>query len=48
MITLEACKKIEIANNKLLGEVLGKNIKLIATKKTALKLDKNQGIITEN
>jgi hypothetical protein len=46
MITLEACKKVEILRNKLNGEVLGKNIKLISTKPADLKLDKKQGIIT--
>jgi hypothetical protein len=44
MITVEACKNVEIKKNKLVGEVLGKNIKLIATKLIELKLDKKQGI----
>ena len=48
MITLEACKKVEILGNKLEGEVLGKNIKLIATMPADLKLDKSQGILVEN
>ena len=45
MITLEACKNVKIKKNKLNGDVLGKNIKLIATKKTELKFDKKQGIL---
>lgn len=47
MITLEACSKVEILKNKLNGDVLGKNIKLIATKPSALKSDSNQGIHVE-
>ncbi len=47
MITLEACKNIEIKKNKLIGDVLGKNVKLIAIKPIELKLDKKQGIMVE-
>lgn len=48
MITLESCKSIEVKNNKLIGDVLGRNIKLIATTVDELKFDKNQGILIEN
>ena len=48
MITLEACKKVTINRNKLLGEVLGKNIKLISTMTNDLKLDTKQAIRIEN
>ncbi len=47
MITLEACKAVEIANNKLEGNVLGKNIKLISTPLSQLKFDKKQGILID-
>ena len=47
MITLEACKKIEVKDNKFIGKVLGKNIKLISTNTEDLKLDKRQGIFME-
>jgi pectate lyase len=47
MITLEACKKVEIFRNKLNGAVLGKNIKMISTAPADLKLDKKQGLIIE-
>ncbi|MDB5279691.1 MAG: alpha,3-galactosidase [Ferruginibacter sp.] len=45
MITLEACKKIEIAGNKLEGDVLGKNIRLVGTPVSSVKLGKKQGIV---
>jgi hypothetical protein len=48
MITLEACKKVEIMRNKLEGQVLGKNVKLITTVPADLKLGKKQGIALEN
>lgn len=47
MITLEACKKIEVKGNKFIGEVLGKNIKLISTNTADLKMDKRQAILIE-
>ena len=43
----KACKKIEVKGNKFIGEVLGKNIKLISTNTVDLKLDKRQGILIE-
>jgi hypothetical protein len=43
MITLEACKKVEIKQNTLKGDVLGKNIQLISTAAKELKLGKKQG-----
>lgn len=47
MITLEACKKVEIMGNKLEEDILGKNIKLISTPLLEVKLDKKQGITIE-
>lgn len=44
MITLEACKKIEVIGNKLDGDVLGRDIKLISTSLNEIKLDKKQDI----
>jgi len=44
MITLEACKSVEIKQNKLEGDVLGRNVKLISTAASEVKLDKKQGI----
>jgi hypothetical protein len=45
MITLQGCSKVEMAGNKLNGDVLGKNIKLISTKKKGIRFGKNQGIM---
>jgi pectate lyase len=47
MITLEGCKKVTIQKNKLLGEVLGRNVKLVSTLLEELKLGKKQGIVVE-
>jgi pectate lyase len=47
MITLEACKKVSIRRNKLVGAVLGKNIQLVSTNQSDLQLDKKQGISIE-
>ncbi|WP_018613944.1 alpha-1,3-galactosidase-related protein [Segetibacter koreensis] len=44
MFTFEYCKKVEVSNNHLQGDVLGKNIKLVATSKTELHLKKQQDI----
>ncbi len=44
MITLELCKKVEIAGNKLEGDVLGKNVRLLSTGKAGVKLRPGQGI----
>ena len=44
MITIESCKKVRIAGNRLEGQVLGKNVKLISTKKSELLLAKGQEI----
>jgi pectate lyase len=48
MITLEACKKVEILGNTTVGNVLGKNIKLITTPAKYVKLDKSQKFTIEN
>ncbi|HEX5151129.1 MAG TPA: right-handed parallel beta-helix repeat-containing protein [Parafilimonas sp.] len=45
MFTFEYCKKVEIANNILQGDVLGKNIQLVLTPKKELKLDKKQHLV---
>ena len=42
MFTFEYCKKVEITNNSLQGDVLGKNIQLVSTPKKEIKLDKKQ------
>ncbi len=47
MFTLEACKKIEISGNKLEGDILGKNVKLISTLVTDLKMGKKQGLVID-
>jgi hypothetical protein len=47
MITLEACKKVEIKRNKLVGDVLGKNIRLVSTKTSEIKLNRKQGIFID-
>ena len=47
MITLEACKNIEIRQNKLEGNVLGRNVQLLSTPAAELKLDTHQGIRVE-
>lgn len=47
MITLEACKKIEVKENIFSAEVLGKNIKLVSTKKNELKLGNKQELLVE-
>jgi hypothetical protein len=46
-VTLEACKNVQISGNILEGDILGKNIVLINTKRSDLKSDKNQGLIIE-
>lgn len=46
-LTFDACRNIEVKGNVLDKEVLGKNIQLIRTKPSELKLDKNQGFIIE-
>ncbi len=44
MFTLEACKSIQIVNNKIGDDILGRDVKLINTKVSSLKIDKKQGI----
>jgi hypothetical protein len=48
MITLEACKNIKIFSNKMDDNILGKDIKLIATMPSSLKTGKKQGLKIEN
>lgn len=48
MLTIESCKKVYVTGNVLQGDVLGKNIRLISTKSSELKLDKRQGITLAN
>jgi hypothetical protein len=45
MITLEGCKKVTITGNKLEGDVLGKNVQLLATPASAVTFSKKQGIV---
>ena len=45
MFTVEYCKKVEITNNSLQGDILGKNIQLVATPKPEVKVDTKQGIV---
>jgi hypothetical protein len=40
MISLEGCKKVEILDNLLIGDVLGKNILLKGTAIKELRSDK--------
>jgi hypothetical protein len=47
MITLEGCKKVTVLKNKLIGDVLGKNIKLVSAIQGDLKLGKRQGVLIE-
>lgn len=44
MITFEACKKVEVQGNKIEGDVLGKDIKLVQTLRKEVTLDKKQDI----
>ncbi len=43
--TLEDCLNVTIAGNKMEGDILGKNIRLINTPLKQVKLDKNAGLI---
>lgn len=45
MISLEACKKVQILDNVLVGDVLGKNILLKGTPEEELKFDKSLQLI---
>ena len=45
MFSFEYCKKVEMANNSLQGDVLGKNIKLVSTPKPEVNVDKKQHIV---
>ncbi len=45
MFTFEYCKKVEITNNSMKGDVLGKNIQLVSTSKKEIKLDKKQNFV---
>jgi hypothetical protein len=47
MITLEACKKVTVLRNILVGDVLGKNIKLVSTTVADVKLGKKQAVFIE-
>jgi hypothetical protein len=44
MLTLEACKKVEVLGNVLEGDVLGKNIQLISTRLSEVKTNKMDGL----
>ncbi len=45
MFSFEYCKKVEISNNNLQGDVLGKNIQLVSTPKQEVKADKKQNLV---
>jgi len=45
MFSFEYCKKVEMANNSLQGDVLGKNIKLVSTPKPEVNVDKKQHLV---
>jgi hypothetical protein len=46
-LTFDACRNIEVKGNVFDKEVLGKNIQLLRTKPSELKLDKKQGFRIE-
>ena len=46
-LTFEACRNIEVKGNVVEKDVLGKNIKLLQTKPSELKLAKGQGLTVE-
>ena len=48
MISLENCKNIEVLNNQLIGEVLGKNIHLKGTAPNEVKEDHSLEIVVDN
>ena len=45
MFSFEYCKKVEMVNNSLQGDVLGKNIKLVSTSRQEVKADKKQHLV---
>ena len=45
MFTFEYCRKVEISNNTMQGDVLGKNIQLFSTPKQEVKVDKKQNLV---
>lgn len=47
MITLESCRKVQVLNNQLIGDVLGKNILLKNTATKELKSDKSLQVVSE-
>lgn len=47
MISLESCQQVEIKQNRLIGEVLGKNIRLLDTPASEVVVDKGQGMVVE-
>jgi hypothetical protein len=46
-LTFEACRNIEVKGNVMDKDVLGKNIKLLQTKPSELKIAKGQGFVIE-
>jgi len=46
-LTFEACRNIEVKGNVMDKDVLGKNIKLLQTKPSELKLSKGQGFLID-
>ncbi len=45
--TFEYCLNISLTKNKFEGDVLGKNIRLVNTLKSSLKLDREQRLVIE-
>ncbi|MDP2339123.1 MAG: right-handed parallel beta-helix repeat-containing protein, partial [Bacteroidota bacterium] len=45
--TFEYCRNVKILDNKLKGEILGRNIKLVSTPVQQLILDRKQGLVIE-
>ena len=45
MISLEGCKNVQVHNNSLAGEVLGKNILLTRTPIAEVQYDKSLKIV---
>jgi hypothetical protein len=48
MITLERCKKVQVLENQLVGDVLGKNILLKDTPSAEVKTDKLLQVTVQN
>ncbi len=45
--TFENCLNVQVTGNSFVGDVLGKNIKLINTSRKTVRIDKKQGLMIE-